>query len=200
MRSYGGRGWRATVLVCGCTGLALVTGCGGDDEAGETSTATVEVATTATTTASTTTEAEDGSTALLALDPCSLLAESDVKAILGTAVEGELAVEPDPETGTPGRCAWEAGGADLSDPDAVFSIVVSTGDEAWYESNADLVAGDESFEELDGIADAAFAADTRAGLLSGGASLTVELGTASGPSSHETTLDALERLEANFPT
>ena len=134
------------------------------------------------------------------VDPCSLLTDEDVKAIMGESVEGELKAKANAETGQPGQCFWETGGAvDLAAKNATpFSVVVSAGDDAWYENNRGLVEEDESFEEPDGIGDEAFAGDTRGGALVDEAGITVELGISSAPSSHDAVVDALERAVANY--
>lgn len=72
------------------------------------------------------------------------------------------------------------------------------GDEAWYANSRSLVEEDESFEEPDGIGDEAWAGNTRGGVLIGDAGITVELGISADPGSHDVTVDALERVEANY--
>jgi hypothetical protein len=180
-----GLGRRFALALLAASALALAPGCGDDDEPVDGGDATTAGATDA---------------AVFDTDPCALLTDADVKALLGKAVEGKLEVEGDADALQPGQCLWESGEpVDLAAPSArPFSIIVSAGDQIWYDNNVSLVEEDESFEELDDLAEAAFAANTRGGFLAGGAGITVELGISSDPASHEVVLDALQRVEANY--
>jgi hypothetical protein len=187
-----GRSWLGALTVAGA--LVLAAGCGDDDEPADERTTAAEE------TEATETESGTDTTAVFDTDPCSLLTEADVKALLGKAVDGKLEVEGDAEAQQPGQCLWESGEpVDLAAPNTTPStIIVSAGDQLWYDNNVSLVEADESFEEIDGLADAAFAGNTRGGFLAGGAGITAELGISSDPASHEVVLDALERVEANY--
>ncbi len=134
------------------------------------------------------------------VDPCTLLTEADVKALMGEPVNGDQRSKADPESGQPGQCFWELGGSvDLAAPnDTAFTVAVSAGDEAWYHNSRTLSEDDESYDEPSGIGDEAWAGDTRGGVLIGDAGLTVELGIAADPASQEVVLDALARVEANY--
>lgn len=185
-----------TVLAAGA--IVLAVGCGDDEES------TPAVDTSATATSSESDEAALGDAEsdpqVFDTDPCGLLTDADVKEILGGSAKGESQVEGDAETGQPGQCLWEAGGSvDLAAPnDSPFSVAVAAGDQAWYVNNQSLVEQDASFEQVTGIGDEAFAGDTRGGFQVGGAGITVELGIAADPASHDTVVDVLERVEANY--
>jgi len=180
-----GRSCLGALAVAGA--LVLAAGCGDDDEPAEEATTTAEAS-----------AADDP--AVFETDPCSLLTSDDVKALMGKSVEGSLEVEGDAETQQPAQCLWESGEpVDLAAPNTTPStIIVSAGDQAWYDNNAILIEDDESFEELDDLGDAAFAGNTRGAILIGPAGLTAELGISADPSSHEVVLDALQRVEANY--
>ena len=190
-----GNGRQVIVALIAAGALALATGCGDDDEP-------VDSGDETTAAAPETGEPDAGATdaAVFDTDPCTLLSDADVKALMGKAVEGSLEVEGDAQTQQPGQCLWESGEpVDLTAPNTTpSSIIVSAGDQAWYDNNAILIEDDESFEELDDLGDAAFAGNTRGAILIGAAGLTAELGISADPSSHEVVLDALERVEANY--
>jgi hypothetical protein len=192
------RAWIGAVCAAAAVSIA---GCGDDDDE--------SAGTDETTTGGSVTSGSDSiedfaspnpDSSGFAVEACSLLTEADVKKILGKAVEGKLRAKPDPESGQPGQCFWESGeSVDLAAPHPVpFSVAASAGDGAWYANNLSLVEEDESFEALDGIGDEAFAGDTRGGVLIGDAGLTVELGIAAEPASHESAVDALERVASNY--
>ncbi len=191
-----GNDLRILVSLLAAGALALVAGCGDDEDSNDAD------APPATASAPETDDADAAApdAAVFDTDPCSLLTAADVKALLGKAVEGSLEVEGDAEALQPGQCLWESGEpVDLVEPNArPFSIIVSAGDRLWYDNNLSLVSDDESFEEIDGIADAAFAGNTRGGFLAGGAGITAELGISSDPASHRVVLDALERVAAGY--
>jgi hypothetical protein len=183
------------LLAAALAALALLlVACGGDDEE-PSATGAGEAAE----------EAEGGgeeaeeTAAPAEVDSCELLTEADVKDILGENVKGKSTSKADPSTGTPDTCLWELRGElDLSaDNDDAFSVLVSAGDEAYFDSNELLVGEDESYEGLD-LGDDAYAGDTRGAVLIGGTSLVVQLGIAAEPESHEAVLDALDRVIANY--
>lgn len=192
-----GNGRRVLVSLLAAGALTLVPGCGDDEDSNDSADAPAE-----TSSAPETDDTDAGATdpAVFDTDPCSLLTDADVKALLGKAVDGSLEVEGDAEAQQPGQCLWESGEAvDLAAPnDRPFTIIVSAGDQLWYDNNVSLVEEDESFEELEDLGDAAFAGNTRGGFLAGSAGITAELGISADPASHEVVLDALERVEANY--
>lgn len=193
------RSFRAGLLTVLAVGSIFFTvGCGGDEESAPS--ADDPAASTSPDSDEAAPDAGESDPEVFDTDPCELLTDADVKDILGTAAKGESQVEGDAETGQPGQCLWEADGSvDLAAPNETpFSVAVAAGDVAWYTNNQPLVEEDASFEQVTGIGDEAFAGDTRGGFQVGGAGITVELGISADPASHDTVVDVLERVEANY--
>ncbi len=179
-------------------GLLVAVGCGSDDDTEGTAQEAAEATEEATAAAEDAVAEDENGGEVADVDPCTLLTDEDTKALLAKAVEGKTASKADPASGTPGSCLFELGGSvDLTEPKP-FSVGTTVADEFWFSSSMGLVEDDESFEELTGIGDQAFAGNTRAGALFGATAITVELGAPAGPESHDLAVEALERAVANY--
>jgi hypothetical protein len=135
---------------------------------------------------------------VFARDACELLTDEQAGDLLGDAVTKE-ATPGEPATSQPSSCSWSgAGGVDLGDPQ-LTGITVFLGDHQIYDNTRVLAEDGDTFEELDGVGDEAYAGDAEGGVLVGDAGITVSpIGTdANDPATHDLVVDLLGLLAEN---
>ena len=166
------------VIAAGCGDDG---GSGGDAEAGseETTVTTIE--------------------AVFARDACELLSDDQVAEILGDGVTKE-ASPGDASTSQPAACTWSGPDAtvDFTDP-APTGLTVFLGDRQIYDNTQVLAEGDDTYEELDGVGDEAYAGGAEGGVLVGDVGVTVTpIGTdANDPATHDLIVTLLGQLAEN---
>ena len=132
-------------------------------------------------------------------DACELLTDEQAGDLLGDAVTKE-ATPGDAATSQPSSCTWSGADAsvDLGDPQ-LTAITVFLGDRQIYDNTRVLAEDGETFEELDGLGDEAYAGDGEGGVLVGGAGITVTpIGSdANDPATHDLVVDLLGILAGN---
>lgn len=160
--------------------LALaVAGCGGDDDGGD----------------------SEPAASPFERNPCELLGEDDVEAILGQAVEGR-STEGDPATGTPGQCQWSTGEpASLAEPEPTpTGITLFLGDERIFDNTRVLAEQGREFGELEDLGDAAYASTGQGGVRFGEAGIAVSpIGVnLNNEGSRDVVVDILRRVAENY--
>lgn len=167
--------------------LALVTvlaaaGCGDDGEA-----------------SSTTTAAPADTTPVFDREACDLLSDEQVAEVLGDGVTKE-STPGDASISQPAACTWSGPDAsiDFTDPQPT-GITVFLGDRQIYDNTQVLAEEDDTYEELDGVGDEAYAGGAEGGVLVGEVGVTVTpIGTdANDPATHDLIVDLLGQLAAN---
>ena len=169
--------------------LLVAAGCGDDAETTEPVTQTEPVETTA---------AEDA-TAVFDRDACELLSDDQVAAVLGDGVTSE-STPGDASIAQPAACTWSGPDStvDFTDPQPT-GITVFLGDHQIYDNTRILAEDGDTYEELDGIGDEAYAGDGEGGVLVGEIGVTVTpIGTdANDPATHDLVVDLLGQVAEN---
>jgi hypothetical protein len=182
-------GWVAVLAAV----TLLSAGCGDDSDNGD---APAGGVTTNETTADT--EAADA-TDVFDRDACELLTDDQVAEVLGDGVTKE-ASPGDATIAQPATCTWSGPDAtvDFADPQPT-AITVFLGDRQIYDNTQILAENGETYEELDGVGDEAYAGDAEGGVLVGEAGITVTpIGTdANDPATHDLVVELLGLLAAN---
>ena len=132
-------------------------------------------------------------------DPSELLPEEQIEEVLGAAVTSESA-PGDAATSTPSACLWSAQDQtiDLIDPRAT-GLTVFLGDELIYQNTQLGAETTQTYEEIDGLGDAAFAGDSTGGVLVGevGATVTPIGVNTNDPATHDLIVILVEDMAPN---
>jgi hypothetical protein len=189
---------RLVVRVVGLAAVTLVAaGCGDNGYGGGGSDPTTEV--TETTAVTDTTAGPEEAAAVFDRDACALLTDAQAAELLGDGLTKE-ATPGDAATAQPATCTWSGPDAavDFVDPQPT-ALTVFLGDHQIYDNTRILAEDGDTYEELEGIGDEAYAGDGEGGVMVGLVGITVTpIGTDSNdPATHDVVVDLLGLLAAN---
>jgi Protein of unknown function (DUF3558) len=132
-------------------------------------------------------------------DACELLSDDQVAEVLGDGVASE-STPGDATIAQPAACTWSGADTtvDFTDPQPT-GITVFLGDHQIYDNTRIIAEDGDTYEELDGIGDEAYAGDGEGGVLVGetGVTLTPIGADTNDPATHDLVVGLLGQVAAN---
>jgi hypothetical protein len=147
----------------------------------------------------TTAGADEDVAAIFERDACELMTEEQAVELLGEGA-WSYSTDGEAEISQPSSCSWSAADSsvDLGDPH-LTAIAIGLGDRQIYENTRVQAEDGDTYEELDGIGDEAFAGDASGGVVVGDMGITVyPLGTdANDPATHDLVVELVGIVAQN---